>query len=402
MRRIITVARVALFLAIAAACGRPASPPLAAPVSIAYEPVQRLVMLRARVNGSRPLSFVLDTGNRYAIIDLALAREIGLAFGGDLPVRGGGATITGRFVRDAELSVDGLSHFTQPVALAIPLQDLAGRVGHDFDGILGSEFITQFVVEIDSRAAQIRLHDRDAFRYSGPGRSIPVRIDASGHPILAAAVTPVGGQPIPVELVVDTGSTGALDLRSPFVARHRLPGANVRTVPQLGGAGAGGSTSGVVGRIETLEFGGFAIQRPTTVFSADRSGSNATDETQGKIGARILSRFRLFLDYGHDRIIYEPYGALTDPFDVATAGVRFEASPPAYRSFRVVDLLQNSAAAEAGLRPGDVLVAVDGRPASGFTLTQIVEMLERVETRRLQLKRGAETVEVSLTPRREI
>ena len=400
--RIAIACAVGLFVALGSACRQHAATPLAKPVSIRYEPVQRLVMLRVRVNGSRPLSFVLDTGNRYAIIDLDRAGEIGLNLGEGIPVQGGGANVTGRFVRDASFSVEGLAGFSQPVAVAIPLQDLANRIGHDFDGILGAEFMKQFVVEIDSRSTQVRLHDRDTFRYSGPGRSVPVRLDSSGHPILEAAITPVAGRTLPVQLVVDTGATGALDLRAPFVAKHRLPGAGVRTIRQIGGAGAGGRTSGFVGRVESLEFGGFTIPRPVTVFSDDRTGSNATNATQGKIGARVLSRFKLFLDYAHDRIIFEPYGALTAPFDFASSGLRMEASPPEYKSFRVAEMRPESAATDAGLRVGDVIAAIDGRAAAELTLTQIVEMFEREEPRRLKIQRGAEIVEVVLTPRREI
>ena len=393
---------VGVLVAFGSSCRQQTATPLAAPVSIRYEPVQRLAFLRARVNGSRPLSFVLDTGNRYAILDLARAREIGLTLGDEIPVQGGGANVKGRFVRDAAFSIDGLAGFSQPVALAIPLDDLAKRIGHDFDGILGAEFMKQFVVEIDSRSTQIRLHDRDAFRYSGSGRSVPVRLDSSGHPILEAAITPVAGQPIPVQLVVDTGATGALDLRAPFVAAHRLPGPGVRTIRQIGGAGAGGRTSGWIGRVERLEFAGFTIPRPVTVFSDDRSGSNATNATQGKIGARILGRFKLFLDYAHDRIIFEPYGTLKEPFDFASSGLRIEASPPEYRSFRVVETRPDSAATEAGLRAGDVIAAIDGRAAAELTLTQIVEMFEREEPRRLKVQRGGENLELVLTPRREI
>lgn len=393
--------KILLIVCLFACVGASKKTPLAAPVSIPFEPVRQLVMLDVHVNGSRqPLSFVLDTGDKYAIIDMARARELNLAFGHEIHVRGSGAETMGAFVENAKFSIAGLSE--QPLKLAIPLGPLAGKVGHDFDGILGSDFIEQFVVEIDYRQKRIRLHDRDAFHYEGPGRSVPVRIDASGHPIFKAEVTPAGKNPIGVELMLDIGSTGTLDLNAPFVVEHQLPGANVRTVPQSGGAGAGGTTSGRVGRVQSLKFGGFELREPITVFSDDKSGGNASHETQGKIGARIASRFKLFLDYGHERVIFEPYSGLSDPFDPAFSGLAIEADGSDHKTFRINEVREGSAAADAHLLRGDVIEAIDGKRASQLTLTEILALLEHPVTYRVRIRRDDKVLDVQLTPRRDV
>ena len=92
----------------------------------------------------------------------------------------------------------------------MPLGRLASRFGHDFDGIIGSDFIKQFVVEIDYQAQVLRLHDKEALRYSGPGESLPIQLDGQGHPLIDAEVTPLGGAPLKGKFVLDIGSGGAL------------------------------------------------------------------------------------------------------------------------------------------------------------------------------------------------
>jgi Aspartyl protease len=398
-----TLKKVLLTACFIACVGVSKRSPLAAPVTISFEPVRQLIMLEVHVNGApRPLSFVLDTGDKYTIIDIARAKELGLAFGKEIHVRGTGAEIMGAFVENAKFSIASFSGYEQPVTLAIPLRPLAARIGHDFDGVLGSDFIEQFVVEIDYRAKRVRLHDRNSFRYAGSGQSIPIRIDGSGHPIFKAEVALPGMNPIPVDLALDIGSTGSLDLNAPFVAEHRLPGANVHTVREIGAAGAGGTTQGRVGRVSSLKFAGFDLRDPITVFSSDKSGGNASRETQGKIGARIASRFKVFLDYGHDRIIFEPYSNVNDPFDVAVSGVAIEADGKDYKTFRIAEVLEDSAASDAHLLPGDVIEAIDAQPASELTLTQVVAMFERVATYRLSVRRDGKVIDVQLTPRRDI
>jgi hypothetical protein len=201
------------FLLIAIALAASSSPALqttkpfaAAPVSVPFDLVTRHIVLHVKVNNSRPLSFVLDTGDRVGIIDIDVAKELGLKLQGQVRVGGAGSeTLLGSTVQDATWTLPGLEGFSQPIRLAIPLGRLESRFGHDFDGIIGAEFIKQFVLEIDYAARVIKLHDRDKFSYAGPGESIPIQLDQQGHPILEAEVTPLGGSPIHGKFILDIG-----------------------------------------------------------------------------------------------------------------------------------------------------------------------------------------------------
>ncbi len=64
-------------------------------------------------------------------------------------------------------------------------------------------------------------------------------------------------------------------------------------------------------------------------------------------------------------------------------------------------LIEDSPATEAGLREGDVIVALDGQPAAEFTLEQVREPF-RQEGReyRLGIRRGEELLEVRIRLRR--
>lgn len=133
-----------------------------APQVIPFEFINKHIFIPVRVNDSRPLWFVLDTGDQYAIINLNTAKELGLRLRVQVRVGGAGSqTLTGAFVDDAKFVLQGLKGFIQPVTLALPIGHLAPRLGQDFDGIIGSEFISQFVVEIDYQARVLRLHDKN-------------------------------------------------------------------------------------------------------------------------------------------------------------------------------------------------------------------------------------------------
>lgn len=375
----------------------------ATPITIPFELANRHIILKVRINNSRPLAFVLDTGDKYAIVDLDRARELGLTLEGVVRMQGAGAdTPTGAFVRSASFTIEGLDGFNQPVALALPIRSLASRLGQDFDGIIGHDFIRNFVVEIDYQARQMKLHERKTFSYKGAGESVPIKINSAGHPIIDAQVTPLEGDVIKGKFVVDIGSGLALALHSPTVRSHKLPGPNTKTIKALGAAGAGGSVSGQLGRVAELKVGSFSIQNPITLFAADSAGAFANSEQVGNIGAQVMNRFRVFLDYERERIILEPSSMFGKAYDRAFSGLSLEAHGTDYRTYRITGVLENSPASEARLQKDDVIIEVDGRPASGFTLTRLNGLFELAASYELTVKRGDQTMKVKLTPRRMV
>lgn len=374
-----------------------------APVVIPFELLTRHILIKVRINNSAPLWFIFDTGDDVAIVDLERARSLGLNLQGEVRVGGAGpGTLRGSRVRDASLSVVGLEGNLQPVVLALPLDGLRPRFGHDVDGIIGADFIRQFVVEVDYSARVLRLHSKQEFAYSGSGEIIPIHLNSAGHPSIDAEITVAGRRPIKGEFVIDIGSGAALALYRPFVEQEHLLGPAQKTIGLLGGGGAGGKVAGRVGRVAELKIGKFQIDSPLTLFSEDKAGAFASSEFQGNIGGQILSKFTVLLDYGRRRIILEPNASFNDLIGPAASGLRLIAEGADYKTFRVEELLEDSPATEAGLQKDDVIAAVDGRSAAELTLTTLNETLEKLTPHKLSVRRGGQTLQITLTPRRLI
>jgi hypothetical protein len=374
-----------------------------APVTIPFELVTRHIVVKVKINDSRPLSFVFDTGDKVGIVDTDVAKELGLKLEGQLRVGGAGAdTMPGSFVKEATWSLPGLEGFSQPVSIAIPLGRMAARAGHDFDGIIGSDFIKQYVVEVDYQNRLLKLHDKDKFAYSGAGESIPIQLNQMGYPLLDGEVTPTSGESIKGKFVLDLGSSGSLVLMSPVVTQHNLLGNGLKTIKAIGVGGAGGQSNGQIGRVRSLQIGKFTITNPITLFSEDKAGAMASTQLVGNIGQLIAGKFKVFLDYTHTRIILEANSSFSQPMDRATAGVVLTTEGKDYSTIRVTDVLENSPAAEAGIRKDDIVLSVDGKPAAELKATKIAELFEKPGTYKLTIRRGEQTLQVPLTPRRLI
>src|SRR5262249_39071376 len=108
-------------LATAQATRAPYPPARPTEITIPFELVNNHIFLKVRVNNSDPLWFILDTGDDIAIVDMGVAKSLGLTLQGQINVGGAGAgTLTGAYVKDCSYSVPGIEGFAQPVVLAVP------------------------------------------------------------------------------------------------------------------------------------------------------------------------------------------------------------------------------------------------------------------------------------------
>jgi S1-C subfamily serine protease len=107
-------------------------------------------------------------------------------------------------------------------------------------------------------------------------------------------------------------------------------------------------------------------------------------------------------DTPYPRIIFEPNSIFPDGFERAFGGLAMVAEGKDYRTFRITDLLDNAPGAEAGLQKNDIITAIDGKPVAELTLTKVIELFERPVTYKLTVRRGEQTLQVTLTPRKMV
>ena len=370
-------------------------------ISIPFESANKTIFIRALVGG-RPFWFVLDTGDKYTIVDLAVARTLGLPMGDPVDVGGGGnAAITGNFIKGGTVVLPQVKGLALPIFLAIPLTELASASGHELAGVLGFDFISKFVVEIDYRAHRIVLRDPATYLYRGPGQSLPIRSMPPAIRWSRAGSSGRGRPKLSVDLVLDIGSSAPLILNRPFVAAQGLL-AGRPTIKWLTGRAVGGEAAGRVGRLSGLQLGRFTITDPVVIFAQAEHGAFASNEEQGNIGSAILEKFRLILDYRRSRCILEPTPVLPKAIDYEKSGLIVTSTGGDFKTFVVDAVAEDLPAAAARIETGDVVVAIDGRPAAEHSLSDLREMLQQERPLRLTLARRGRRFEATIRPKRLI
>jgi predicted metalloprotease with PDZ domain len=126
-------------------------------------------------------------------------------------------------------------------------------------------------------------------------------------------------------------------------------------------------------RMKKIELGPFAWADPLVSLSQATAGAFTSEDYAGNIGTRILERFKVTLDYERRQMWLEP-GARYPRRDVlARSGMQLARAAD---TVRVMAVLPGSAGAAAGLREGDVVTALDGRPAAALEPADVTAVLD--------------------------
>ena len=107
---------------------------------------------------------------------------------------------------------------------------------------------------------------------------------------------------------------------------------------------------------------------------AQKSGLTLSPRMAGLIGPDVLSQFNVTFDYARRRIILETnrdYGR-RDSYDRAGLWMGQKDG-----HFTAVDVISGGPADEAGVRLGDVILAIDGKDTGGLVLPDVRESMRR-------------------------
>jgi hypothetical protein len=368
--------------------------PLVLPFTLRFDHI----ILEARVNGV-PATLALDSGSGACAIDADSAARLHVAPGATAQALGVGTVSVPLATIDAiHLGDGGVVELRNEMAALVPLGDVSARSGRPLHGTIGYSFFMKYVVEIDYAACVIRLHDPAAFEYDGPGERVPIDL-SSRLPVLQAELTARNGASLPARLLLDlgTGGYGSI-LTRPFAERNRDALAAGPSIERVLGTGVGGSLGGRVTVLDALRIGALRILHPVVAIPAEGRGFFGVSWADGTHGAPILRRTRLTLDYAHKQVIMEPVASLETRFPFDASGLRLVATGPELETVTIEGIAAESPGAGAGLAPGDVLVSLDGRMATGATLDAITDLLTRTGTTpTLRVRRDGRERDVSIT-----
>lgn len=336
----------------------------AAETTVPFRLANNHVYVDAMVNGKGPFPFIVDTGG-HTILTPSTVAALGLESQGSAPSTGAGENVaTNGYAKVREIAVGGMRMRDQT---AFTL-DFAARQTEGFEvgGMIGFEFFRRFAVRIDYQAGTMTIIDPARFDPEGAGT--PIRFLFYDH------VPQVEGRfgDLPGRFAIDTGSRSEIDLTTPFVERAGLRDAYPGGVLVVSGWGVGGPVRSHVVRGKSLTLGPVTVANPVASLSTAKAGSFSDANYEGNVGSGFLKRFVVTFDYAHQVMFLKPI--VPPPADAGTfdkAGMWINVGNG---GFEIADVADGGAAKEAGLVVGDIIIAIEGKPAASLTLSEAREL----------------------------
>ncbi|MEL6364089.1 MAG: hypothetical protein AAFR11_04540 [Pseudomonadota bacterium] len=276
----------------------------------------------------RTLDFIYDTGASGSLVDPDSIERVS---GVRVPV--------GKRAVFRNASAGDVSYNKLPARVG-EFDHISRALGRPVDGLLAYDAFGPYLVTLDYEAGEIRLGRGELPKPDGK-----TVFNARGKDERPWVKVKLGGRR--ERLLVDSGARNAVavnDLDKYEVVGEPAPlGAAIRIkrIEKRVGARLAGS----------LNFGDVTFDRPI----AEKTPGNQL------LGAQVLQHFEITLDNKNRRIrfIQRTPGRLTSPPRRETGAFM----KPTDEGFEIFDIVEGSAAADAGLEVGDVLTAFDGAPA---------------------------------------
>jgi hypothetical protein len=332
----------------------------------------RHVWVRASINGAPPADFLLDTGAGLTALDANYAAQIGLTTEGHTGVDGMGASGEARFANVRSLRLSGPNGDGVEVGdLKVGVMDLSPSLEpvlwRKVAGLIGHDFISRFVTEINYDSLRLTFRDPATFQYRGHGAALPMGLAGNCPTVHVTLDDGCEG-----EFLVDVGNSFNLNVHGSMVRRCRLFTPDRREIEVWGG-GFGGAFSATVCRLNRIKLGPYEWDDPIAALSLSTHGMVGSTDYSGNIGNGLLERFRCTFDYARQTLYLEPGLHYNDRDHYARSGTLF-----VRQGDRVVaaGITPHSGAEKAGLKPLDEILEIDRRPISRYTPEDLDRMLE--------------------------
>lgn len=314
------------------------------------------IFFPAKVDGHEVI-VLLDSGATVSAIDKVFATAIGRRPKGGFTAPGTGGIDTMGFVGGVEIQIgDLVLHGVN--AAAFDLAPIGKRIGHPMPFVLGDELFNELAVDIDFAHHRIAFHDPASLERPAGAAVVPLR-RVSGNRSVPVSVEGAA----PVEFCFDLGNGAPLEIYPAYYQTHRL--LDARGASQVLGGGVGGFRAETVASLRRFTFAGIDFAGVPATFTPDTLSGSNSNMVVGNIGLSVLARFRLIIDYSHDRLYAEPYADATNaPFAKDRLGLSLVKQGA---GFSVEFVSPDSPAQTVGFKAGEGIVLIDGKPAQAWS-----------------------------------
>lgn len=381
-------------------------------VVIPFQLINNLIFIPITVNGVE-LNFLLDTGVEETLLfSLDDKKELNLYNVDKIQLRGLGSneSIEGLKSSNNYMFVRGLVSSKQSFYIILDQNfNLSSHIGIPVNGIIGTQFFKNNLVEIDyirKKVTVTKLNAQYQKKLDKKFVKIPISIEKA-KPYFNVQLK-MQDTYIQSKMLIDIGNSDAI-----WVFQNYTEGINVpkKNFDDFLGKGFSGDIEGKRAKVSELKMTDFKFSTPIVAFpdSSSLKHVKMVENRVGSIGAEIFRRFRVVFDYERGIMYLKKNANFKSHFKYNKSGIeieqnglkwvedyiklenslvnsygssnkgsenvvvrndykyKFELKP----NYVIANIRKKSAAEKCGLKVGDELVSIGGTPVFRYTLQKI-------------------------------
>ncbi len=359
-------------------------------ITIRFKSASNLIIIPVTINESDTLNFILDTGVRYPIItELPFVNKLDLNFLMPIQIKGlgEGEALTAYRSANNKIKLDGLTAWNQEVNMVIDEGfQISHMLGLPVHGLIGFNLFKDYIVKINYSSEKLTLYRPEHYKYRDRKKDIIMPLHLEGNkPFVRTSIVTDELQEVPVKLLVDTGASDALWLSKNSDERINLPQIHIETFL---GKGLSGDLFGVKGRIDGIWVGPLVLPKPIVAFPNSETIDQliTSNDRNGTLGAEILRRFTVTLDYRNNRLTLRPTRKIKDDFNYNMSGMEVINPMPGMPVFTITNIRKNSPAYFAGLKENDQILSLNSSHHRSLELNDINLLLQSRENKKIKIK----------------
>lgn len=307
-------------------------------------------------NQKDSLVFYFDTGATTTLLDTKIAEKIGLKSNYKHTVQGTSGKKVYNMVLNQKIylpnqkTIEGI-HF-----ILDDLSRLQNRLGRDFNGIIGNDILKNYLTKIDFQKKQIELYKFDYQLNTSGYTEIPFTFKNNIHiPQFPISITLKNGEKYKGDILFDSGAGLSLLINTPFKEEHKLLekiGKKIHSTAD----NLTDKTQLTTALIQKMEIAGFAFENIPIDLASDTDGMSAYKGYLGILGAEIINRFDIILDYSKLKLYLKTNDLHSKPFKIPVSEIRLSRSE---EGIIISDVLANSEASKKGLKSGQKIISIN-------------------------------------------